>query len=395
MDCENKVVTDYEYRKQEDLIMNTRIISYVLIAIFFITTAGFGFAHASNVANLRNELDRVQQNISGAQQALAEGQAEYASLTEQIEALEEQVRQAQIEIDAIRADIEETRQRIAVVQAEIEELEIAMQEQTDALNARLRAMYMNGNIRMLDVLLGSDSITSFLTNVSRVQMLHESDVAIIESLEAQHNIIQAHKDYLAGLEASLVADRDREASRQAALLQTQEQVVALRYEVAEQNRHISEMLAAQAREAERISADIVRNLSAGDFIGGDMLWPVPGFRGVSSEFGYRTHPILRERRMHTGIDIPAPTGTYVVAANGGTVMRSGWNNSFGNMIIIDHGGGVTTLYAHHSENLVRAGDVVGQGQRIARVGSTGMSTGPHLHFEVRINGQLQNPRNFF
>ena len=123
-----------------------------------------------------------------------------------------------------------------------------------------------------------------------------------------------------------------------------------------------------------------------------MSWPVKG--RITSPFGYRIHPILKTKNLHTGLDIAASTGTPVVAANTGTVIKAGWNNSYGNLLMIDHGGGIVTLYAHNSSLLAKVGDVVSKGQTVAKIGSTGMSTGPHLHFEVRVNGQYKNPMDW-
>ena len=125
-----------------------------------------------------------------------------------------------------------------------------------------------------------------------------------------------------------------------------------------------------------------------------MIWPSAASRRITSPFGNRLHPILKIYKFHSGIDIGASYGTNILAANSGTVIKAGYNSSYGYMVMIDHGGGIVTLYAHSSKLLVSTGDVVARGQVIALIGSTGRSTGPHLHFEVRVNGAYQNPLNY-
>lgn len=120
-------------------------------------------------------------------------------------------------------------------------------------------------------------------------------------------------------------------------------------------------------------------------------WPVPGFKNISSYFGYRIHPITNEKKIHKGIDIPATTGVDIVATDDGIVKFSGVQNGYGNVIEIEHFGGKTSKYAHNSENLVNIGDIVQKGDTIAKIGSTGRSTGPHVHFEVLINGEAKDP----
>jgi murein DD-endopeptidase MepM/ murein hydrolase activator NlpD len=127
------------------------------------------------------------------------------------------------------------------------------------------------------------------------------------------------------------------------------------------------------------------------YVGGVMKWPTPGYTRVSSPYGMRIHPIYKVKKMHTGIDIDAPSGAKIIAANSGKVILAGWNGGYGNCVIIDHGSGLATLYAHQSKILVSVGDKVNKGDTIGKVGSTGLSTGPHLHFEVRKGGQTTNP----
>ena len=127
------------------------------------------------------------------------------------------------------------------------------------------------------------------------------------------------------------------------------------------------------------------------YIGGQLAWPVPGYTRITSKYAMRVHPITGQYKLHTGVDIGAPMGANFVAANDGTVVKAGMNAAYGNMVIIDHGGGISTLYAHGSEILVEVGQTVKRGDAVLKVGSTGYSTGPHAHFEVRINGVTTDP----
>ena len=312
----------------------------------------------------------------------------------QIRTLEGQMLATQAEIDSIKGSIDLTQEKIDTALANLYALEASMNEQNERLNARLRTMYINGNVGFLDVLLGSESISDFMTNMDRVQLIYESDKEVIEALEQQHRIIEAQKQYLLDLQAELVAYRNKEAEKKESLRQNQTQTAEKRAEVARNNKELEALLDAQLAEANRLVAEILRLQGTEDYVGGTLAWPVPGVTRVTSEFGMRMHPILKVRRMHTGLDIGAPSGTTVVAANAGRVIQSGWNSGYGNMVAIDHGGGIVTLYAHHSSNLVSTGDIVVRGQAIAKVGSTGMSTGPHLHFEVRVNGEYKDPRGY-
>ena len=131
-----------------------------------------------------------------------------------------------------------------------------------------------------------------------------------------------------------------------------------------------------------------------DYIGGDMRWPVPGYSRITSNFGMRVHPITGVYKLHTGVDISAPEGTNFIAAADGVVVQAYYNSAYGNMVMIDHGGGVVTLYAHGSSIEVSVGDTVKQGQTVLKVGHTGYATGPHAHFEIRVNGEYKNPLNY-
>ena len=148
------------------------------------------------------------------------------------------------------------------------------------------------------------------------------------------------------------------------------------------------------REVENQILAIVAQ-SGGEYIGGVLAWPVPGYSRITSPFGMRVHPITGVYKLHTGMDVGAPIGANFVAANSGIVVKAEYNRAYGNMVMINHGGGIMTLYAHGSEILVQVGQQVLRGDPVLKVGSTGYSTGPHAHFEVRVNGVYQNPVDYF
>jgi murein DD-endopeptidase MepM/ murein hydrolase activator NlpD len=266
--------------------------------------------------------------------------------------------------------------------------------QNTSLQKRLRTMYKNGDIGMVQILLGSDNITDFMTNMDMVQKIFNNDVDVLKEMEEQHQKIEVQKKQLETLQAQLVAEKQKEADKQVGLEASRGEVTNLKAQVASSNDKLADQIDDLNAEADRL-VDEIRKLQGNQaFVGGNFCWPSASSTRVTSEFGYRIHPILKVKKLHTGLDIGAAAGTNVLAANSGTVIKAGWNNSYGNVVMIDHGGGIVTLYAHNSKLLVKTGDVVTKGQVISLVGSTGNSTGPHIHFEVRVNGEYQNPRNW-
>lgn len=147
----------------------------------------------------------------------------------------------------------------------------------------------------------------------------------------------------------------------------------------------------QYEEVNRQILELVQQGIDTQYIGGELAWPVPGYTRITSKYAMRVHPITGQYKLHTGIDIGAPEGSNFVAANDGIIIQAGINTAYGKMVIVDHGGGISTLYAHGSEILVQLGQSVKRGEPVLKVGSTGYSTGPHAHFEVRIGGLTTDP----
>lgn len=335
------------------------------------------------------------QELDGQQTRLA---AELAELTVELEAAEQRLRDAQHALRRTKAEISTTR-------AQLQATERDLRAREKLLRARARASYMHGGINyaeaVLDVRTANElgvslqymrtMITEDRDKVERISSLettYETMLDRLDELEAAQDEARAKRAAQRDRVAGLVA-RKREVESQLAAQEQQHTALlaeldtdAQRYRAAiddleTESQKLRQRLAALASKPSNASTVAQRSSSG-------FQWPVNGT--ITSGFGYRTHPVLGYQRLHAGTDFGAATGTPIVAADGGVVVSAGWLGGYGNAIVISHGGGIATLYAHQSRLAVSAGSSVSRGQVIGYVGSTGMSTGPHLHFEVRVNG---------
>ena len=345
--------------------------------------------------NTQQKLNNVNNQIDNVKKQLQEGKKMENALNAEIQQLESKINNSQAKVNAISGDIGATQLKINETSAELARLQDEMSEQNKNLNARLRSMYKNGNIGFVDVLLGSNGIDELMTNLDRVKLVYENDKKVMEDLKAKNQVVLDSKQRLVALQQSLVAKQNEAKLITVELNADKNEVAGKKAEVASNNKALAEQEKAFLAEANRLKAEILAMQSTGTtYSGGSMAWPAPGNFRITSPFGYRTHPIFGGKSFHTGVDIAAKTGSPIVAANDGTVIRAGWNNAYGNVVFIDHGGGIVTVYAHNSELLVSNGAKVTRGQQISKAGSTGNSTGPHLHFEIMIDGKPLDPMEF-
>jgi murein DD-endopeptidase MepM/ murein hydrolase activator NlpD len=222
-----------------------------------------------------------------------------------------------------------------------------------------------------------------------------NDIEVLEEIEDQYNVIEECKKTLDILRGDLERKKAKEADKKCELAISRNSVAEARQQIAAENASLEKELDALNAEANALTAEILRLQNPNvAYSGGIMQWPCPASTRITSKFGYRIHPVTKTKKLHTGLDIGVPTGSSIVAANSGTVIKAAWNNSYGYMVMVDHGGGIVTLYAHNSRLLVSAGQKVERGQQIALSGNTGVSTGPHLHFEVRVNGEYKDPQAY-
>lgn len=364
------------------------IVAILLMLTFAVETS---LASAATLSQIRN-------NIKNKQQELNESRAKEKSLGDQVNSLEQQINSKQSDIDELEASISEAQAKLETLEEELAAAEEKVNTQNENLNARLRNMYKNGSVGFIDVLMDSGSFSEFLNNLSLVEKVYTSDQDVLEELQKAYDEIDAKKKEIETLQAKLSESKATMEEQKSSLEADKASVEKKKSEIAADSAETQRELDKLEADAQALTSSI-RNSgsssSSSKYNGGIMAWPVPSCHTVSSGYGGRIHPTTGKYKFHGGLDIPGSYGSAIVAANSGKVIWAGnRGDSYGNYVIIDHGGGVSTLYGHSSKVLVSTGQSVSRGQRIANVGSTGRSTGPHCHFEVRINGSRVNPNPY-
>ncbi len=376
--------------------MKKRIIKiFVIFAFGILFLLGLTQSVFSDyVSNLREQRANLQSQLDASNAQIEIIQSDVSELVNQITELNEQITSQEIEIELLqqqKEDLEKT-----IVETE-ENLEIATEEfekQKKQLEERLVASYKSGETTYLDVLLQSSSLSEFISNYYMISELVSADEKMLERISEQKEQLEFAKLELKRqkkeLNTTVEESENKAVSLENMRVISNSYIAQLSAEEAEYTNSIVEM----QTEIKKVEAEILTaaRMNIGyDYVGGEMAWPVPGYTLITSPYGMRTHPITGVYKLHTGTDISAPMGTDFIAANDGVVAKAEYNYAYGNMVMINHGGGVSTLYAHGSQILVEVGQSVTRGEPVLKVGSTGYSTGPHAHFEVRINGQYTDP----
>ena len=353
------------------------------------------FAKAATIDDWQNQLNNKNKQKEQLQEELNQSKKDLEAAEKELNALDQKIYQAGVELNQLTGELNETKAEIVKGLEELEQLKKDIEKQNDDLNARLRSMYKNGDVGMLSVVFGSSSMSDVLTNMDMVQRIYNADAELLKSIQEQYDLVDAQNRKLEALKVQLEEQQAVIAEKKSALEADEAEARARRNALQADADSLQKQYDAVKKEADSISETIkVLQSQNTQYIGGAMCWPSQASTRITSPFGWRYLSLLGGRNYHTGVDIGAAGGTNILAANSGKVIKAGWNNSYGYMVMVDHGGGIVTLYAHSSKLLVKTGDVVTRGQAIALIGSTGMSTGNHLHFEVRVNGAYQNPLNY-
>ena len=379
-----------------------------LLALLLLVLPGQG-AFAATLQELQQEQARLEQEKEENDAKLAGLKADQSKQQEYKNTLDAQVQNLQSQIDGLNAQISGLDASISEKDAAIAEKQKNIDRDVETLKERLCAIYMMGDASTLEIILQSESVIDMAQKVELLNMITEHDTKLIQQLSAdmeataaERQEIESQKEEVADARSELESRRTELASVQAeadrVLQELNQSVAAVQEE--------SERIAKEKAEADQAVDDWLKDYYASQTQGGssgsggytstgNFTWPVPGFTRLTTQFQEWTYG-----GYHRGIDIASTGGRSIygapiVAADSGKVIKAGWNNSYGNCVYIDHGGGYVTRYAHASSLAVSQGQTVTKGQTIAYVGNTGDSFGAHLHFEVILNGTLQNPMNYF
>lgn len=371
--------------------MNKKRLLTLIIAIALVFTSVMQ-ANGETVEELKKKQEKIQQEIEETKKEIAAMQKETKNLDNQIKELDLRVSSAVSELTSVENELQILNSEIESTMEILKEAEINIEERTETFNQRLRVMYKNGNAGYLEVLLSSANIKDFLSRQEMIQSIADYDKDLIRYMKEQRDIIEDKKVELEAQRASVETTKAKLEDRKRSLERASRDKELLMADIALDIKAFEKEYDKLNDFAKEIESQIVKlQKNTGPYSGGKMAWPVPGHSRISSPYGYRIHPIFKVKKLHTGIDIPAPTGTAITAAAAGTVIYSDWLGGYGKVIMLDHGGGIVTLYAHNSALVVSEGQSVKRGDTVSKAGSTGNSTGPHLHFEVRKEGAYVDP----
>ncbi len=320
--------------------------------------------------------------------------AQQKTITGEMKRTSNQIADLENEINDLNKQIKEKEQDIEVLTESIEVKTAEVGQRNEYLDQRLNQIYVDGDLSLLDVLFESTSLTDFLTRYDLMEKVVENDASLLTALRQAKAELEEQKQ---ALETAKIALEERKSVLD---LKNSE----LKQQWAKQNKMSQDLAADMAmseaaldelndlsKKLEKFVAEIQAKYPSEYLGSGTMGWPLPGRTRISSPYGMRFHPIHKKNKMHTGIDIPAPSGTPILAADTGTVIMATTYGGFGKTVILDHGAGVATQYSHMVSIGVSLGQTVAKGETVGGVGTTGTSTGNHLHFQIMINGKTVDP----
>jgi murein DD-endopeptidase MepM/ murein hydrolase activator NlpD len=405
------------------MFKNTKILKRIVVMVMFAFVLSLGViyceplqAEASTLSDYQAKQKQIKADLAEKQKEIKNAKNSISEYQSQLKTVNANLSAAQDQLAAVNASLAEAETQLAKTEAELQEEQENLDLQLDAYSNRLRENYINGNVSLLDVVLQSTSMEDFITRSYYMEKILEYDnnmindinesIDKIETKKAEQEQQKSDMESLKSAKETAVAELEAAQSEKQSLISTAQAEKAQAEDeydamLADSNALESEINSLIAKQKAEAAAQAQQNASnnGGGSSGGNYQtgsgtysWPLPSsYKTITSDYGMRMHPTKHVYKMHTGIDISAPGGTSIYAADSGTVILARYYGSYGNCVIVDHGNNVVTLYAHMSSIGVSTGQSVSRGQTIGYVGSTGASTGNHLHFEVRVGGSCVSP----
>ena len=322
------------------------ILTVMCLIIVGLSCKSFG----DYVSNLRDQQANLQSQLEASNVQVEIIQSDISEFAAEILQLNEEITSQEIEVDLLRTQSKELQENIEKTEAELEEITETYNKQKKILEERLVASYKSGEIQYLDYLLQASSLPEFISTYYYISEMVEADSDLLVRTNKQKEELELAKLELKKQKKQLAQTLEESENKAVSLANKQTIKDAYIRQLSEEEQKYTTDIIDMQTEIKKVEAEILEaaTLHIGfDYVGGEMAWPVPGYTRITSEFGMRTHPITGVYKLHTGTDIAAPIGTSFIAANDGVVVKAGWNNAYGNMVMINHGGGVSTLYAHN------------------------------------------------
>jgi len=362
----------------------------IILGITIILFLSYSLA-TDEVGIRERELKELESQLNEVDTEINSNLSKQYKIIDEINRIENSIRSLDGKITNLNNEIEQKEIAIKNAEDELILLEDELETKRDILAKRLRVMYKAGEVGYIEVLLGSKDFKDLLNRVEVVKKIVKHDKDLIKLIE--ENVVKIDAVTLQLTEdKNTMLSKVKELDLNKKSLRESQRELTVEKNNLKQNEGALQAMEDQLEEDANKVTKIIKNLKTkAQYVGGRMTWPVPSSYRITSPFGFRIHPIHYTKKLHTGVDIGVGWGKSIVAAQTGTTIYAGWLGGYGKAVMIDHGGGYVTLYGHLSSWSVGVGQKVNKGDVVGKCGTTGVSTGPHLHFEVRENGEYVDP----
>lgn len=391
--CESmKRANKYERRRRIGVIVCATLVVIALLAS--IIGPAVVQVQAATQAELQKEVKDAKKKTQEAKAQLDKVKQNRANVANEVLSIDKEINRAENELSSTEESIRIATMNLEWKENELKEAEAKCQEQDDAFKTRARIMYENRTTSYLEVLLGATSFGDFLSRIEMIREIVEYDKKVLNERIQARDVIAKAKEEIAQTKAELESRQEELEVLREELnyrLEAKQLLLDQLYQDEAEYKKAYEQAEADEKKVQKELAALAAKDTSKYTGTGKFVWPCPSSTRITSNYGYRIHPVYKTKKFHSGIDVGASYGSAIVAAEAGTVITATYGSGYGKYVVVSHGSGMTTLYAHCSALLVNVGDKVTRGQTIAKVGSTGVSTGNHLHFEVRINGTTTDP----